>query len=304
MSQANRTNGNASLLLTVFLGLAAVVGMSRWLDSRRPAVDASIEEETLYLNATTVKRLSLGFNGLAADLYWMRTLQYVGNKILDLPPGVRVDNLGQLDLKLLVPLLDSATTLDPQFMAPYQYAAAVLPEIDVREAIRIINKGINANPSSWRLYHNLGYIYWQQEDFTAAREAYGQGAALPGAPAWMTAMKARMLNEGGSRNTAREIFARMHEEAADDLVKNMARARLLQLDYFDQRDALRRLLAGYQSKIGRCPESWREVGGVLQAAKVRIDSSAAPLDPTGKPYVLLKGKCDIELDPKSGVPAK
>lgn len=304
MSRANRTRGDTALLLTVLIGLATVAGMSRWLDARKPAADPSLEEEKLYLNATTVKRLSLGFNGLAADWYWMRSLQYVGAKIIDLPENVQLESLGQLDLKLLVPLLDTTTTLDPQFLAPYQYAAAVLPEIDVPAAIRIIRKGIDANPSAWRLYHHLGYIYWQQNDFTAAGEAYGRGAALAGAPAWMAAMKARMLSEGGSRNTAREIYARMYEEASDDLVKDMARRRLLQLDYFDERDALRRLLAGFKSRTGRCPQSWREMEGILRAARARMDASAAPLDPAGTPYLLVKDKCDIELDPRSEVPSK
>ena len=55
-------------------------------------------------------------------------------------------------------------------MEPYEYAAIVLPGIDVKEAIRITRKGIAANPSSWRLHQHLGYIYWQQQDYEAARE--------------------------------------------------------------------------------------------------------------------------------------
>ena len=209
-------------MLTVLVGLAGVVGLSRWIDSHRPAAEPSIEEEKLYLTAATVKRVSLGFNGLAADWYWMRSLQYVGGKIINRPESVPLDNLGQLNLNLLAPLLDAATTLDPQFMEPYQFAAVVLPEVDVQEAIRITKKGIAANPSAWRLYQHLGYIYWQQRDFHAASETYGQGAAIPGAPRWMEAMKARMEIEGGSRNLAREIYARMYEQAENDTVKEMA----------------------------------------------------------------------------------
>ncbi len=106
---------------------------------------------------------------LAADWYWMRSLQYVGRKVLTSGQGFQLDNLGGLNLKLLPPLLDTATTLDPQFLEPYEYAAIVLPGIDVKEAIRITQKGIAANPSSWRLYQHLGYIHWQQQDYEAAR---------------------------------------------------------------------------------------------------------------------------------------
>ncbi len=304
MKQRTWTKDNASLLAVIFLGLAAIVGMSRWHDARKGEVNVRPDEEALYLRGSTVKRLSLSFNGLAADLYWMRTLQYVGNKILSLPDGVQIENLSQLDLKLLVPLLETTTTLDPQFMAPYHYAAALLPEINVQEAIRIINKGIGANPTAWRLHHNLGYIYWQQRDFAAAAEAYARGAELPGAPAWMAAMKARMLDQGGSRETAREIFTRMYAEADDQLVKEMARLRLLQLDSLDERDALRNLLTTYKLRAGRCPETWREIENLLRALKVRTDSLTAPLDPSGTAYLLIAGKCEVALDPRSEVPSR
>ena len=304
MKQVNWTRGDGVLLLTIILGLASVVGLSRWLDSQRPAANTNIEEEKLYLNGATVKRLSLGFNGLASDWYWMRSLQYVGRKIINHPENVQLDSINQLNLQLLVPLLDTATTLDPQFMEPYQYAAVILPETDVQAAIRIITKGIDANPAAWRLYHNLGYIYWQQKDFAAASEAYRRGATLSDAPAWMAAMRARMLDEGGSRDTAREIYRRMYDEAGDEGVKDMARRRLLQLDSFDERDALRRLLAEYKSKSGRCPKSWQELERVLRAFGARMNASAEPLDPGGTPYLLLTDKCDVDLDPLSEVPSK
>ena len=295
---------DAVLMLTVVVGLAAIVGLSRWLDAKKPAGQAKLEQEVLYLNPPAVKRLSLGFNGIVADVYWMRSLQYVGNTILSLPPDSSVDRLGQLDLKLLAPLLDTSATLDPQFIAPYQYSATILREVDVQAAIRIIRKGIDANPSSWKLYDHLGYIYWRQKDFSAASEAYGRGAELPGAPAWMAAMKARTLTEGGSRDTAREIFVRMYNEATNDVVKEMARVRLMELDSLDERDDLRRRLQAYSQVHGRCPDSWQEMRTIIRETGLRIDSSGVPLDPGDTPYVLVKGKCDVTLDPKSKVPLR
>jgi len=290
------------LLLTLLIGLANVVGLSRWLDSHRPPTDSKMDEEHLYLTGTMAKRISLGFNGLAADWYWMRSLQYVGRKIINVPDNVPIDNLAQLNLKLLAPLLDTSTTLDPEFIEPYQYAAVVLPAVDLPEAIRLTRKGIAANPNAWRLYQHLGYIYWQQRDFQAAGEAYDQGSKLPGAPPWMLAMKAKMANEGGSRELAREIYGRMYEQAENAKVKEMARKRLLQLDSFDQRDGLRKVLATYKARVGRCPSSWKEVEPLLRALRVQVDSTGAPLDPTGTAYVLVGDGCDLDVDPKSEVP--
>src|ERR1700730_7338036 len=137
------------VLLVIFIGLAGIVGLSRLIDSRRPSIDAKFEEEQLYINGKTVKKISLGFNGLAADWYWMRSLQYVGRKALNAPRDIQLDDLGQLNVKLLAPLLDTATTLDPEFMEPYEYAAVVLPGVNVEDAIRIARKGIAVNPSAW-----------------------------------------------------------------------------------------------------------------------------------------------------------
>lgn len=292
-----------SLALMVVVGMACAVLLLRWTDTLRPPADPAAIDESLYLNGKTARRISLGFNGLMADWYWMRSLQYVGKKIISTPEDVQIDSLGKLNLKLLAPLLDTATTLDPEFMEPYEYAAMVLPGVDVQQAIRITQKGIDANPNAWKLYHHLGYIYWQQHDYQAASEMYGRGAQIPGAPAWMEAMKAKMVGDGGSRATAREIYKRMYEQASEEQVKDMARKRLLQLDSFDQRDILRKLFADYKTRTGKCPDSWREIEPVLRSLRIPVDQSGAPLDPSRTAYVLKAGECEADLDwRKSGVP--
>ena len=292
------------------LGLLVVVGMAcaalcvRWIDTLRPPADPNAIDESLYLDGKTARRMSLGFNGLAADWYWMRSLQYVGRKIISVPEDVVIDNLSQLNMKLLAPLLDTATTLDPEFLDPYEYAAIVLPAVDVQEAIRITQKGIDANPNAWKLYQHLGYIYWQQQNYQAASETYGRGAQIPGAPAWMQAMKAKMAADGGSRATAREIYMRMFEQSGEEQVKEMARRRLLQLDSLDQRDALRKILTAYQTRVGKCPSSWKELDQIFRALRVPVNPSSAPLDPTGVPYELKPGECEVELNAKSEIIAK
>jgi tetratricopeptide (TPR) repeat protein len=296
------SRGDGVLLSIIVIGLASVVGLSRWLDSRKPTTNVTVEEEQLYLKGHTVRRLSLSFNGLAADWYWMRSLQYVGRKLLNTNQTFRLDDMSPLNLKLLAPLLDAATTLDPEFMEPYEYAAVILPGVNVQDAIRIIDKGIAANPAAWRLYQHLGYIYWQQKDFTAAAEAYSHGAAIPGAPRWMEAMKAKMLGEAGSRDTAREIYLHMYQEAGDDQVKEMARRHLMRLDSLVERESLRKTLTAYQSRSGHCPASWKDLEPIFRSLRLRIDTSGAPLDPSGAPYVLDTSKCEVVLDPKSEVP--
>ena len=289
------------LLLIIGLGLTSVVGLSQWLDRHRPPITAANEEEHLYLNGKTVKSVSLGFNGLAADWYWMRSLQYVGGKFLKANQNILLDDMSALNLKLLAPLLDAATTLDPAFIEPYEYAAIVLPGVNVEEAIRITNKGIAANPSAWRLYQHLGYIYWQQRDYQKSSEVYAAGGKVSGAPRWMAEMGARMLAEGGSTEAARQMYRHLYDESNDDRVREMLQRRLLQIDSFEQRDFIRRVLTDYSSRTGRCP-SWKEITASLQS-RFRLDrNTGAPLDPAGTPYVLTNSGCDVDLDPASKVP--
>jgi len=289
------------LSFVLIAGMAVTVMLARSIDARRPAPDPNAIDESLYLNPNTAKRVSLGFNGLVADWYWMRSLQYVGRKIVSVPEDVPIDSLSQLNLKLLPPLLDTATTLDPEFADPYEYAAVVLPAVDRDAAIRILRKGIDTNPSAWRLYHHLGYIHWQQKDYAAASDMYRRGSEQPGAPLWMAAMVAKMAAEGGSRNTAREIYKRMREESADEKVQDMARRRLLQLDSLDHRDILRRLMTEYKTRTGQCPTTWKEMSPVLRSLRIPVDQAGAPLDPTRVPYQLRAGGCEADLDPKSEV---
>jgi tetratricopeptide (TPR) repeat protein len=306
-TRAHARRQTAMLSLVVIFGMLCVFGLSRWMDSNRPPVNAALEEERLYLTGTALRRMSLGFNGLVADWYWMRSLQYVGRKVIKQYTehgDVQLDNLGALDLRLLYPLLDTTTTLDPQFMAAYEYGAVVLPEIDEGAAVKLLEKGIAANPSAWRLRHHLGYIYWQRGDYAQSSAIYGEGARLPGAPPWMTMMSARMSAEGSSRATAREIYRRMYEGSDDKQIKEMSVRRLMQLDSLDERDVIRRILNEYAARNRSCPASWKDVGQPLRAAGLRLDASGSPLDPSDAPYVLVKQGCEVALGAHSLVPYK
>ena len=296
---------DALRLLVIVLALAEVVLLAHWIDVHRQDMNARVSEERLYVDGPTAKRLTLAFNGLAADWYWMRSLQYVGGKIVryeDTHEG-RFINLSSLDLKLLPSLLRVSTTLDPQFMAPYEYGAIVLPELNQGEAISLLNYGIAENPSSWRLHHYLGYIYWQRKDYSQASDIYAAGAKLPGAPAWMAALSARMKAEGGSRGAAREMYRHLYEDSSDDSVKEMVTKQIMRLDSLDERDVIRRVLTDYRAQSGRCASAWRDVDGALRTARLKIDSTTgAPLDPSNSPYGLIKDGCDVDLSEDSNVP--
>ena len=302
----SRMKRDITLAVTLLFALSAGVLLSRWIDKRRADSQARIGDEQLYLNGPTATRLTLAFNGLAADWYWMRSLQYVGRKVVAYEDTHQsqfdLKDLSTLDLKLLAPLLEVTTTLDPQFSAAYEYGAVILPEVNPEAAVTLLNQGIAANPSSWRLYQHLGYIYWQRENYEQASEAYATGAKLPGAPPWMAAMAARMKAERGSRDSAREMYRRLSEASNDEVIKQMVIYQIMRLDSLDDRDVIRQSIDAYRAQTSRCPMSWRDLSDRFRGTRLRVDSATgAPVDPAQVPYRLSKDGCDVELDPNSRV---
>lgn len=303
--EARRSRARDALLaLVVVLGLVQAAALGRWLDAHRRPEDPFAAYEELYVGPGTARRMSLAFNGLAADWYWLRSLQYVGRKVQAYRGAFTLDDMSDLNIRNLGPLLEQSTALDPQFMAAYEFGAVVLPAIDREAAVRLVERGIRENPREWRLYHHLGYIHWQAGRFAEAGEAYGAGAAQPGAPAWMQLLATQMKAQGGSRAVAREMYRRMYEGAADDNVRALAAARLAQLDSLEERERIRRVLSEFRARAGRCPADWREVAQPLRAARLRQAAAGAPLDPSGVPYALDAAACDVELGRDSQIPRK
>jgi tetratricopeptide (TPR) repeat protein len=298
----NNLRHNFISIAVIVLSFVAVFGLSNFLEKSRPPLPEGLEDQDLALNGAKLKGYTLGFEGLMADWYWMQSLQYIGNKVVKSDQQViNLENLRPLNPRLLYPLLDNATDLDPNFLAAYSYGAIVLPAIDADQAIKITEKGIRQNPKVWRLYQHLGYIYWRMKNYEKASEVYQQGAKIEGAPPFMQMMAAQMKTQGGSRETSRKMYEQMFAEAQDDQTKETAAIRLLELDSFDQRDLIRSALEDFQAKNNRCPSNWREIFPLLRPNKSLVfdASTNAPLDPSNAPYVLLNsGKCEVSIDGK------
>ena len=290
-------------VFVLIAGLALIYPVSRFLERVRPSLPENYTDQDLSLQGEKLKGFSFGAEGLIADWYWMRSLQYIGNKLANSElQNVNLDNLNALNPRLLHPLLDNATSLDKRFLAAYSYGAMVLPAIDKKKAISFLEKGIADNPEQWRLYQHLGYIYWRLKDFDKAAEVYKKGASIPGAPVFMMSMAAKMTNEGGERETARDIYRQMYNEAEDTRTKESARLRLLELESLDERDGIKMALTRFSTVNGRCVDTWKELFPYLTKIKLpsgkdyRIDRSEMIIDPTGAPYILDKKNCEAKLD--------
>ncbi|MEQ1763640.1 MAG: hypothetical protein ABL984_10890, partial [Pyrinomonadaceae bacterium] len=204
--------------------------------------------------------------------------------------------------------LENATELDPKFTAAYSFGAIVLPGIDPTKAIELTEKGIRNNPDHWRLYQYLGYIYWRQKDYLKAAATYEKGSKIPGAPPFMRQMVAAMNAAGGSRETARAIYAQMLNESEDEQSRSNAQIRLFELDSIDEVEAVNKALSDIQERTGRCPDRVSDTFSVIKNVRLpagnefQIDVSNNLVDPTGVPYIFDRSSCTIGLARESKIP--
>ena len=296
---------SAALIIGGFL---AVFALSDFLEKNRPALPENFADEDLTLQGAKLKGFALGFEGLLADWYWMKSLQYIGDKILNSKEDFSIDNLTPLNPRLLYPYLNNATDLDPKFISVYEYGATVLPAINQEQAIKLTQKGIDNNPDNWRLYYYLGYIHWRLKNYEKASEVFEKGSQIAGAPEFMKSLAARMKSEGGNRETARVIYRQMFEEAQDAQAKENASLRLSQLDSLEERDAIQKVLNDFKLKNSRCANNWRELFPYFkllsdsEGERLKFDANLSPVDPKDFVYKLDSENCQPKLSDDSTIP--
>lgn len=254
----------------------------------READDAA--EEMLYLaDGAAVKRLALGYDSLLADLYWMRAIQYFGAKAIDIREAKET---GTVEMRLLYPLLDVTTTLDPKYIPPYRLGAYFLFHAEEQErAFELLRKGIRNNPNNVRLYQDLAFFEWNAGNCDEAARLYIEGAKLPHAPRWLASMSAVVLAECGKRDFAVQMLRGMLESTDNPRMRADFERRLLGYQALDEIDFMHEAIAFYEERTGRYPSSLRELTKTVRLTdrgdvpKLRLDRTGTPLDPTGTPYV-------------------
>jgi tetratricopeptide (TPR) repeat protein len=273
MKSSTRIMATASIVLVICM-MSSVL-LLRKLDQLR---SGGTTDEVLYISSPTVlKRISLGYGGLLADVYWTRAVQYFGSK----------HHNGAQHYELLAPLLEITTALDPQLLVAYEYGANFLAPKPPdgagvpRRAIELAEYGIRNNPNEWKLYYQLGFIYYTElQDYAAAADAFDRGSRVPKAHPWLKLMAAQMAEHAGDLQTARMLWTTMYQSTQDRAIRANAAAHLRALQVDEDVLVLERLVNIYRDKTGRVPNSFSE----LEAAGLLRGTAA---DPLGHPYRLM-----------------
>jgi tetratricopeptide (TPR) repeat protein len=198
---------------------AASVGLLGVMERVRPPAGAG--EDTPWLPpAGAIRPLSLGYHTLAADLFWIRSVQYFGHHV---QTDRKYPHLGRL--------LDLTTDLDPHFVEAYQLGGLFLSlGRAYPEAIAIYRKGIAHNPDRWELAYDLGRMYFLDlGDVPTSLEWFERASALPGHAHYVPRLVARLRARVGLTEAAIEMWERMLETTDNEWVRKMARDEIRRL---------------------------------------------------------------------------
>ncbi len=281
--------GTRSLALcAVFVvGFAGVWRLQQRIDVRLASLHQE-EDDLVLRSGPMLKMISMEHAPLMADLYWTRIVQYYGDKRMRHDPN----------LDLLWPLLDVTTTLDPNLLPPYRFGSTFLAEPPPRGAnrpdlaVELLNRGIRANPDAWRLYEDLGFVYYfNLHDTTKAGAAFLEGSRNPKALIWMKILAAKVAEQGETPETSVFLWNEIYNSATNDDVKQNALTHLRLLKAQADCNALDALIAEYTKRTGHTPTDLRELvrAGILLQV---------PVDPLGYPYEL-NTRGQAEMDPTS-----
>ncbi len=262
MKNYQPTRWPAILLLVGCMGGAALA--LRAVDQVR-GEQATLEQVLYVRSGKTLKRFSLGYSGLLADVYWTRAVQYFGTE----------HQAKKRAYHLLYPLLDITTDLDPHLIVAYEFGSVFLSQAPTAgagqpdKAVALVEKGIRANPEYWRLYFTLGYIhYFDRKDYKAAQLAFQRGSEVPGALPWMKVMAATMAQHAGESATAAEIWRRIYESTDDPAIRQNAVQHFVALQVDTDVTELQHRVDLYREKMNRAPSGWPDLiqAGLLGAA--------------------------------------
>jgi len=206
----------AGLLLTV-LFLAGAAGLER---TQRARLARIREEELLYYpSGFAVRQAALGYETAAADIAWLRGIQYYGEH-----------RLTDQKYTMIGHVMDIVTDLDPAFTQPYVFGAFVMAQ-ELKEPERglaLLARGLRANPTDWRLCFEVGFLHYVcRHDYESAARYFTWASRMPGRADYVPRFAAFASQRAGNQGMAillwREVLATGNEYMRDVATRELSR---------------------------------------------------------------------------------
>jgi hypothetical protein len=196
-----------------FGGAAFVLGDAAWRALPHPH---PLEELSYYPSGRCLRPATLGHAATAADLAWLRAIQYYGEHRATDNRFVRMAHV-----------FDILTTLDPGFEPAYVFGSFALAQEgrDFAAAERLMRKGLAANPTSGDLAFQLGFLYFVRpggRDLPLAARYFEQASRQADPPPQAGRFAAFARQNGGELIGAYELWGNIEQTSPNRLLRDIA----------------------------------------------------------------------------------
>ncbi|MSQ02224.1 MAG: hypothetical protein EXR71_10095 [Myxococcales bacterium] len=258
----------------VFAGvLCATVGLTT---VAQPRLDATRRVRNLdavlvfFPSAEGVRMSSSGFEDVAADLMWVRTVLLFGERY-----GSSEDPAW---IEWLTRMIGTVTQLDPRWSTPYKYGGSMLRVVGaIDESSAVFARCTEERPDdAWcPLSRGMNDLIYK-DDPGAAAEWVARAATRKSAPPWYGGLSAALRDKAGSRRAGLAYLEEQLTTATDPAViesLNYQRAKLLHNE----------LVAGWEAAC----LAWRDEHGPLaRPSDLATLGIVLPENPRGDPWVV------------------
>ena len=182
-----------------------------------------LEELSYYPSGRFLEPATLGHAATAADLAWLRAVQYYGQHRTTDNQFVRMGHV-----------FDILTALDPSFLPAYSFGAFALAQEgrDFPAAERLMRKGLAANPTSGELAFQLGFLYYVRpggRDLQHAAEYFEQASRQADGPPQSARFAAFARQNSGDLMAAYELWSTVERHSPNRLLREIAQREMTRI---------------------------------------------------------------------------
>lgn len=193
---------------------------------------------------------ALGHRTFLSDLYWLATVQYIGEKHAE-----------ARGFEKLLPLAELVTDLDPRHGYAYQTAGIVLSSAGrLDESNRILEKGVARGPRYWTFPYYLAFNHWfYKGDYESAARWAEIAARTPGASPNVSHLALSLASKAGTPELAVEVLEELRRTVTDEAIAERLDEQLKLAILERDAQALERAAARFEADRGRPISSLNEL---------------------------------------------
>ena len=184
----------------------------------------ALEDLSYYPSGEFLRPATLGHAETAADLAWLRAVQYYGAHRQDSNDFQRMPHVFRI-----------LTELSPEFLPAYVFGAFSLAQEGGSFAAgeQLLLKGIEANPRSGYLAFELGFLYYVKpggRDLRKAAEYFQMASRLPDAPEGAARFAAFAREHSGDLRVAYALWERVFQTSQNRYMRDIAERNMREIE--------------------------------------------------------------------------